>query len=77
MKDVVLICTLIIIQTNDGSEHLTARSVIGIVESVAPLLEHPEPTFLETIEKDLEQVIYNIHLGSAVLHSSCIFGESY
>lgn len=48
------------------SEHMTARSVIGIIEAVAPSLEHPEPAFLASIEKDLEDLIYNIHLSSSV-----------
>ncbi len=53
-------------QTNDNSEHLTAKNVIGIMESVAPLIEHPDPTFFAAVEKDLEELIYNIALISPV-----------
>ena len=54
------------VQTNDNSEHLTAKNVIGIRESVAPLIEHPDPTFFAAVEKDLEELIYNIALISPV-----------
>lgn len=55
--------------TNDNSEHLTAKNVIGIMESVAPLIEHPDPTFFAAVEKDLEELIYNIALISPLAWS--------
>ena len=60
------VCVYVYGQTNDNSEHLTAKNVIGIMESVAPLIEHPDPTFFAAVEKDLEELIYNIALISPV-----------
>lgn len=60
------VCVYLYGQTNDNSEHLTAKNVIGIMESVAPLIEHPDPTFFAAVEKDLEELIYNIALISPV-----------
>jgi len=47
---------------NDPNEQITAKNVIQIVEIVAPLIEHPDPLFLPSVEQDLKTLICKISL---------------